>query len=168
MKTQPPLNKKWTLIYSLAIITLAISIYYLSLPLDTKLRFFCTIDDAHIAENPPTYHPGYWPRPFAEYVNGYWTNPNTGTKLVVITIWEAIDAGMWLYYDSTQNTFWITIQQGPMKNTTYGPYQGNLWTLTKTINLLATAGITLSIIALIYQPLNKLWTKSRRTNIPIT
>jgi len=51
-----------------------------------------------------TYH-----TPYTEYINGYWTSPKTGTNLTIITIWEAIDAGTWLYYDNTQNTFLITI-----------------------------------------------------------
>ena len=166
MKTQTCLNKKWAPVYGIAIIMLAISIYYLTLPLDTKLRLFCTIDDAHTAEPPPTWNPGYWRTPYTEYVNGYWTNPNTGTNLTVITIREVIDGGTWLYYGNTQNIFWITVQQGPMKNTTYGPYQGNLWILTNIINPLALAGITLSIIALVYRPLSKLWTKTHTTPAP--
>jgi len=163
MKKQTRLHKKWTLIYAIAIIALVISMYYLTLPLYTKLRLFCTIDNAHIAEHPPTWNPGYWRTPNTEYVNGYWTNPTTGTNLTTITIWEVIDGGTWLYYDNTQNIFWITVQHGPMKNTVYGPYQGNLWTLTNTINPIASAGITLSIITLIYPPLSKLWTKTHTT-----
>jgi hypothetical protein len=147
MKPQTCLNKKWAPVYGIAIITLAISIYYLTLPFETKLRLFCTTDYARIAKDSPTR------------TNGYWTNPNTGTNLTVITIWEVIDGGSWLYYDNDQNIFWITVQHGPMKNTTYGPYQGNLWTLTNTVNPLALAGITLSAIALIYRPLSKLWTR---------
>jgi len=163
MKPKPRLNGKWALIYSLAIIVLVISIYYLTLSLDTKLRLFCTIDDTHIAEKTPTWILGYWRTPYTEYVNGYWTNPDTGKNLTTITIWEAIDAGTWLYYDNNENIFWITIQRGPMKNTTYGPYQGSLWTLTNTINPLALAGITLSTITLIYRPIRKLWTKTHNT-----
>jgi len=163
MKTQPRPDKKWILIYSLAVIALFISIYYLTLPLDTKLRLFCTIDDAHIAETPPTWNPGYWRTPYTDYANGYWTNPNTGTNLTVTTIWEVIDGGMWLYYDNTENIFWITIQRGPFKNTTYGPYQGSSWALTNTISPLALTAIALSITALIYRPIRKLWTETHRT-----
>jgi hypothetical protein len=159
MKTQPRLNGKWTLICGIAIIVLVISIYYLTLPLDAKLRLFCTIDDAHLAQESPLWIRGYWRIEWTEWVDGYWTNPTTGANLTMITIWEAIDGGTWLYYDNAQNIFWITVQHGPMKNTTYGPYQGNLWTLTNTINPLATVGITLSIITLMYRPLSRLWTK---------
>lgn len=153
MKPQPRLNQKWTIIYALAIALLLASTYVLTLPLDTKLRFFCTIDDDHIAKTPPTSNSG-----------DYWTNPNTGTKLVVITIWVAIDTGMWLYYDNTENIFWIGVLTGPMKSAFYGPYPGILWTLTSLINPLAIAGIILSIIALIYQPIHKLLTKNYTTS----
>ncbi|HKZ93573.1 MAG TPA: hypothetical protein VJ249_03195 [Candidatus Bathyarchaeia archaeon] len=163
MKPQPRLNKKWALVYATAIIALVVSTYYLTLPRDTKLRLFCAMDDAHIATDPPTWNPGYWRTPYTDYVNGYWTTPNTSTKLTVITIWEMIDGGTWVYYDNDQNIFWITVQNGPMKSTTYGPYQGILWTLTSLIHPLALTGITLSIIALIYQPIRKLWTKTHRT-----
>jgi hypothetical protein len=165
MEPQPRIDKKWTTIYSLAIILLVASTYVLTLPLDTKLRFFCTIDGTHIAETPPTYHPIYTFAPDGG-PSGYWTNPTTGTKLVVITIWVAIDTGMWLYYDNTENIFWIGLLTGPMKSAFYGPYPGILWTLTSLINPLALTGIVLSIIALIYQPSRRLWTKTHTTNIP--
>jgi hypothetical protein len=163
MKSQPRLNKKWTVIYSLAVVLLLVSTFVLTLQLDTKLRFFCTIDDDHIAENPPIWIPGRWPRPIAEYVEGHWTNPTTGAKLTMITIWEAIDGGTWLYYDNIENIFWIGVQTGPMKGAVYGPYPGILWTLTNIINPLALASITLSIIALVYRPTRKLWTKTHTT-----
>jgi len=159
MKPQPRLNEKWTIVCSLAVTLLVASTYVLILPLDTKLRLFCTIDDNHIAENPPIYHHIYRFAPDGEDPDGYWANPNTNTILTVITIWEAIDAGTWLYYDNTENTFWIAVQNGPMKGAFYGPYLGILWTLTSLIDPLALAGITLSIIALIYQPIRKLWTR---------
>ena len=163
MKPQPRLNKKWTIIYSLAIILLLVSTYILILPLDTKLRLFCTIDDDHIAETPPKYQLIYRFAPDGG-PSGYWTNPDTGTRLIVITIWAAIDAGTWLYYDNTENIFWIGVLTGPMKSAFYGPYPGILWTLTSLINPLAIAGITLSIIALIYQPIHKLLTKNYTTS----
>ena len=168
MKLQSRLNKKWAVIYTLAIIILVASTYALILPLDTKLRFFCTIDVDHIAETPPTWIAGHMPRPPAEYVSGYWTNPTTGARLVVITIWEVIDGGTWLYYDNTENIFWIGLLTGPMKSSFYGPYPGTLWILTSLINPLALAGIILSIVAMIYQPLRKLWTKIHGTNIKTT
>ncbi len=149
MKIQPRLNKKWTIIYSLAVALLLVSTYILTLPLDTKLRFFCTMGNAHIAETPPTSNPGY-----------YWTNPNTGTNLTVITIWEVIDGGTWLFYDNPENIFWIGVQTGPMKNAFYGPYQGSLWILTNTMDPLAAVGITLSVVLLIYPSLSRLWTKT--------
>ncbi len=160
MKSQPRLNIKWAIIYTLAVTVLLASTFVLTLPLDTKLRFFCTIDDGHIAETPPIWTPEHMPRPPVEYVSGYWTNPTTGAKLVVITVWEAIDGGTWLYYDNKENTFWIGIQNGPMKGAFYGPYSGILWALINLTNPLAIAGITLSIIALIYRPARKLWTKT--------
>lgn len=167
MKPQPRLNKKWTIIYTLAVTLLLASTFVLTLPLETKLRFFCNIDEAHITENPPIYHQI---RTFApdRGSGGYWTNPNTGTELIVITIHVAIDTGMWLYYDNTENIFWIGTLTGPMKSTFYGPYPGIQWTLTNIVNSLALAGIILSIIALIYQPLRKLWTITHATNIPKT
>jgi hypothetical protein len=157
MQPQPQSNKKWTIIYTLAVTLLLASTFVLTFPLDTKLRFFCAIDDAHVAKDPPTSNSG-----------DYWINPNTGTKLVVITVLVAIDTGMWLYYDNTENIFWIGAHTGPMKSTFYGPYPGTLWTLTSLMNPLAIAGIALSIIALIYQPIRKLWTKTHTANIPIT
>ncbi len=167
MKPQPRLNKKWTIIYTLAVTSLLVSTFLLTLPLDTKLRFFCTIDDAHITINPPTYHPIYTFAPDGG-PSGYWANPNTSTVLVEITIWVAIDAGMWLYYDNTENIFWIRTLTGPLKTTFYGPYPGILWVLTSLINPIALAGIVLSMIALIYQPARKLRTRTHAANIPTT
>lgn len=157
---------KQILLCGLSIIVLVISAYYLLLPLDRKLQLFCVLDDAHLAQPQPIWILGRWPRPFAEYVNGYWANPNTGTKLTMVTIWEAIDGGMWLYCDNTENVFWIGVQLGPMTAAFYGPYQGILWTLTNIINPLALIGIAISIMTLLYPLVHRVLQKEHARNPP--
>jgi hypothetical protein len=80
--------------------------------------------------------------------------------LTTITIWEAIDGGMWLFHDPTRNIFWIGVQTGPMKGAFYGYYPGILWILTSFINPLALTGIALSMMILVYQPVRRLWIKT--------
>ena len=150
MKSQPPLSKKKMLIYSISIVALAISTYCLLLPLDKKLLLFCALDDDNFAQEPPLWIPGYWRIKYTEWVDGYWTSSRSGSNLTMIAIWEAIDGGMWVYYCNNEDIFWIGIQKGPEKGAFYGPYQGILWKLTNALNPLATIGIILSTIALLY------------------
>lgn len=142
------MDRKRIILYSLAVTLLLVSTYVLALPLYTKLRFFCTLDSAHMIQ----------PQPFPR--DGYWIFPLTGLNLTTITIWEAIDGGMWLFYDPTRNIFWIGVQTGPMKGAFYGYYPGILWILTSFINPLALTGIALSMMILVYQPVRRLWIKT--------
>lgn len=138
-------NKKWFLIYPVSIITLVVSNYCFTPPLEEQLQLFCTMDKAHVAEPPPTWvYPGY-----------YWTNPSTGTNLTVIIIDEPIDGATALLYDNKENIFWIIDSTGPMRTAVYGPYQGILWGLTRATDPLTILGMTLSWIAIFYPPMGR-------------
>jgi len=164
MKPQPRLSKKKILIYSISIIVLAISTHYLLLPQDKKLQLFCALDDTHLTQEPPLWIPGYWRIQYTEWVDGYWTSSRSGSNLTMIVIWEAIDAGMWVYYCNTEDIFWIGVQHGPMKGAVYGPYQGILWKLTSAINPLATIGIILATMALLYPLIRRALPKNNPMN----
>lgn len=140
---------------------LVISTYYLLLPLEGKLELFCVLDEAHLAEEEPVWHRGYWSVQYTDWVDGYWTCPRCGSSLTRTVIWEAIDAGMGVYYCEAENIFWVGQALGPLKGSAfYGPYQGYLWKLTNAINPLALVGIILSAIALLCTPVQRLLTKT--------
>ena len=147
-------SKMWVLRYIIpfvASVALVLSAYYLLLPLERKLELLCVLDDAHLAEEEPAWHPGYWRVQYTEWVDGYWTCPRCDANLTVTVIWSTIDAGMWVFYCDTESVFWIGQAIGPLKGSVFhGPYQGYLWKLANAVNPIALVTIILSAIALLY------------------
>lgn len=161
MKPKVLLSRKKILIYSLSILVLATSTYYIFahryilLPLEKKLQLFWALDDAHLTQEPPLLIRGYWRIKYTEWVDGYWTCPRSGDNLTVIDIRETIDGYIGVYYCDTEDIFWIGAQRSPTTAGFYGPYPGILWKLTNDMTPLAgiitsAIGITLSAIALLY------------------
>jgi len=131
------LSKKRIALYGIPAMVLVISTAYLLLPLEQKLRLFCILDDAHLAEEELTQ------------VDGYWVCPQCGLDLTEFVIYKGIDVGMSVLYCNSEDIFWIVHGWGPMKVKFYGPYQGSLWGLTNTLNVVALFGVLFSGIALL-------------------
>jgi len=132
------IGKKKILLYVIPAIVFVISTTYLQLPLEGKLRLFCVLDDAHLAEEEPTQ------------MRGYWVCPQCGSNLTEFVIFMGIDVGMSVLYCNSEDKFWIVHGYGPMKVKFYGPYQGSLWRLTNTLNVAALFGVLFSGIALLF------------------
>ncbi|MCW4031433.1 MAG: hypothetical protein NWE80_03620 [Candidatus Bathyarchaeota archaeon] len=131
------IGKKRILLYGIPAIVLILSTAYLLLPMEKKLRLFCVLDDAHLAEEEPIWVQGYWRA----------RCPQCGLDLTEFVIYTGIDAGMSVLYCNSEDIFWIVHGWGPMKVKFYGPYQGSLWELANTLNVVAVFGIIFSVIA---------------------
>ena len=129
------IGKKRILLYGIPAIVLILSTAYLLLPMERKLRLFCVLDDAHLAEEEPMW------------VQGYWVCPQCGSNLTEIVIYKMIDAGMSVLHCNSENMFWILHGWGPMKAKVYGSYHEILWRLPNALNVVAVFGIIFSVIA---------------------
>lgn len=129
------------LLYGILAVVLILSAAYLPLPMERKLRHFCVLDDAHLAEEP---------RASAYRVQGYWVCPQCGSNLAEIVIYEYEDAGMWVLSCYSEGIFWILYAYGPMKSKVYGSYHEILWRLPNALNVVAVFGIIFSVIAFLY------------------
>jgi hypothetical protein len=159
MKPKVLLSRKKILIYSLSILVLATSTYYIFahryilLPLEKRLKFFCALDDAHLTQE-PVWIEGYWRNNNTEWVE-VWACLHSDGNLTVIDISKNIDGYIGVYYCDTEDIFWIGAQRGPTTAGFYGPYEGILWKLTNDMTPLAgiivsAIGIILSAIVLLY------------------
>jgi hypothetical protein len=120
-----------SLAYGILVSIILISTYILFLTLDQKLQLFCPLDEATPSENPP--------------VECGWMRakcPNDRSDLRIITVWEAMDAGEYVYYCNVEQIFWISIFSKDL--VFYGPYSGTTWTLIINMDLLALVLVIMS------------------------
>jgi hypothetical protein len=149
------IGKKRILLYGIPAIVLVLSTAYLLLPMERKLRLFCVLDDAHLAEEEPIW------------VQGYWVCPQCGLDVTEFVIYTGIDVGMSVLYCNSEDMFWIVHGWGPMKVKVYGPYQGSLWGLTNTLNVVAQFGVLFSGIAILIPPIHRTLIKRPQTKVEI-